>query len=79
MACGCCIVGSQGMPVSEVIQDGVEGILIPMNAPKLLAEKVLQLLANPKARARLGKSARQRALLYDQRLTLNTLSELLNA
>ena len=33
MACGCCIVGSQGMPVAEVIQDGVEGILIPMNAP----------------------------------------------
>ena len=29
MACGCCIVGSQGMPVSEVIQDGVEGILTP--------------------------------------------------
>ena len=25
MACGCCIVGSEGMPVSEVIQDGIEG------------------------------------------------------
>ena len=79
MACGCCIVGSQGMPVAEVIQDGVEGILIPMNAPTLLAEKVLQLLANSEARVRFGSAARRRALLYDQRLTLNLLSELLNA
>ena len=79
MACGCCIVGSRGMPVSEVIQDGVEGILTPMNSPELLAEKVLQLLANPEVRARLGRAARQRALLYDQRLTLNQFSDLLNA
>ena len=79
MACGCCIVGSQGMPVSEVIQDGVEGILTPMNSPELLAEKVLQLLVKPEVRARLGRAARQRALLYDQRLTLNQFSELLNA
>ena len=79
MACGCCIVGSQGMPVAEVIQDGVEGILTPMNSPELLAEKVLQLLVEPEVRARLGRAARQRALLYDQRLTLNQFSELLNA
>ena len=79
MACGCCIVGSDGMPVSEVIQDGTEGILIPMNAPDLLSEKVLQLLGNPEARVRFGRAARRRALLYDQRLTLNRLSEMLNA
>ena len=78
MACGCCIVGSEGMPVSEVIQDGVEGVLVPMNAPKLLAERILQLLANPQARACMGRAARRRALLYDQRLTVNQLSELLN-
>ena len=77
MACGCCIVGSQGMPVSEVIQDGVEGVLVPMNAPEFMAQKILELLSNPSVRARLGKAARQRALLYDQRLTLNQLSELL--
>ena len=79
MACGCCIVGSEGMPVSEVIQDGVEGILIPMNAPDLLADKVLKLLERPEARVQFGRAARRRALLYDQRLTLNRLSELLNA
>ena len=45
--------GSQVCPFLEVIQDGVEGILTPMNSPELLAEKVLQLLANPEVRARL--------------------------
>ena len=79
MACGCCIVGSQGMPVSEVIQDGVEGILIPMNSSEALAEQVVRLLDNFEERNRLGKAARKRALLYDQRLTLNQLLELLQA
>ena len=44
----------------------------------ILAEKVLH-AANPEARARFGKAARRRALLYDQRLTLDRLSGLLNA
>ena len=65
------------MPVSEVIQDGVEGILIPMNDPLLLANKVIQLLSDPIARLRLSKAARLRALMYDQRLTRNQLLELL--
>ena len=77
MACGCSIIGSEGMPVSEVIQDGVEGILIPMNDPLLLANKVIQLLSDPIARLRLSKAARLRALMYDQRLTRNQLLELL--
>ena len=79
MACGCCIVGSEGMPVSEVIQNGVEGILIPLNAPERLADNVLQLLRSSSTRQRLGKAARQRSLLYDQRLMLSQISELLNS
>ena len=78
MACGCCIVGSQGMPVSEVIENGVEGVLTPMNSPSILAEKVLQLLVNPQVRSHFGRAARRRALMFDQRLTVNQLSELLN-
>ena len=79
MACGCCFVGSRGMPVSEVIEDGIEGVLIPMNSPGALAEKVVRLLDNPEERNRFGKAARKRALLYDQRLMLNQLLKLLQA
>ena len=33
MSIGCSIVGSKGLPVSEVITDGVEGLLVPMDSP----------------------------------------------
>ena len=77
MACGCCIVGSQGMPVEEAIENNVEGRLIPLNQPDLLAKEVLQLLLTPDSRARFGAAARRRALLYDQRLTLASMTSLL--
>jgi len=77
MACGCCIVGSEGMPVAEAITHNVEGCLVPLDQPGVLAEQVLQLLHNPQQRERFGVAARRRALLYDQRLTLAALTQLL--
>lgn len=70
MACGCCIVGSRGMPVEEVIQDGVNGLLVPMDDPDRLAQRVLALLGAPELRARLSAQARQDALAWDQLRTL---------
>ena len=79
MACGCCIVGSEGMPVTEAISHGVDGVLIPMDQPQKLATSVLALLADPKARERYGKAARRRSLMYDQRLTLKALTKVIGA
>ena len=79
MACGCCVVGSQGMPVNEAIEHNVEGRLIPMDQPDVLAKEVLELLASPENRARFGAAARRRALLYDQRLTLAEMTSLIEA
>ena len=79
MACGCCIVGSEGMPVAEAISDGVEGVLTPMDQPEALANSVLSLLADQKARKHYGKAARRRSLMYDQRLTLNALTQVISA
>lgn len=76
MACGCCIVGSEGMPVSEAITSGVDGILIPMDKPSQLSSEVLRLLDNHQERERLGAAARRSALMYDQRLTLTALARL---
>lgn len=79
MACGCCIVGSRGMPVEEAIEHNVEGRLVPMDEPDVLAKEVLQLLASPSKRARFSAAARRRALLYDQRLTLAEMTSLIEA
>jgi len=70
MACGCCIVGSQGMPVAEVIEDGVQGLLVPLDDSERLAQRVIGLLKRPDLRQRLGEAARQEALLWDQTVTL---------
>jgi hypothetical protein len=70
MACGCCIVGSQGMPVEEVIHNGVEGMLVPMDNPQKLAKRVLSLLADAPLRQQLGATARAAAIEWDQNKTL---------
>ena len=79
MACGCCIVGSEGMPVAEAISNGVDGVLTPMDQPQLLAERVLALLSDQQDRVRYGKAARRRSLMYDQRLTLEALKQVIGA
>ena len=79
MACGCCIVGSEGMPVAEAISDGADGVLTPMDQPQALADRVLALLADQQARERYGKAARRRSLMYDQRLTLKDLTQVISA
>jgi glycosyltransferase involved in cell wall biosynthesis len=76
MACGCCIVGSEGMPVEEVIHNGVEGLLVPVNDHARLAQRVLALLADAPLRERFSAAARQAALAWDQSVTLPQLTAL---
>ena len=47
MALGCLVIGSDTAPVQEVIQDGVNGILVPFFEPQRLAERVIEALATP--------------------------------
>lgn len=70
MACGCCIVGSQGMPVQEVIQNGLNGLLVPMGDVEMLARRIIFLLKAPDLRRRLSEAAREEALRWDQSVTL---------
>lgn len=79
MACGCAIVGSQGMPVEEVITHDKEGLLVPLDDPISLANSVLSILSNSLLRARLGNSARLRALDYDKLITLPKLTDLIES
>ncbi|WP_338442253.1 glycosyltransferase family 4 protein [Synechococcus elongatus IITB4] len=58
MSCGCAIVASDTAPVQEVIEDGQTGRLVNFFDPAGLAAAVSELLANPSARAKLGKKAR---------------------
>ena len=77
MACGCCIVGSRGFPVEEVLTDGVDGLLCSIHDPHRLAQRVLFLLKSPELRRRFSKSAREKSLLWDRRKTLPQLSSVI--
>lgn len=74
MACGCCIVGSRGFPVEEVLDDGVDGLLVPIHDPKRLADRVTMLLNSPELRQRFSLAARNKSLQWDRRLLLPALS-----
>ena len=79
MACGCALVASEGMPVEEVITNGVEGVLVPMEQPERLAQLVSALLKDQKLRERLGHAARARALQFDQLVMLPKLAAVVEA
>ena len=50
-----------------------------MDQPQALADSVLSLLADQRTRERYGKAARRRSLMYDQRLTLKALTQVIGA
>jgi glycosyltransferase involved in cell wall biosynthesis len=59
MALGCLVIGSDTAPVQEVIQDGVNGILVPFFEPQRLAERVIEALATPGAFVTMRAKARK--------------------
>ena len=63
MACGVPAVCSKVGGLPEVIRDGVEGYLVPPRDVKGMAARALEILTDPGLRERMGRAARERALL----------------
>ncbi len=70
MAVGCLIVGSATAPVREVIEDGVNGLLVDFFQPEEIAAKVNEALDNPEGMAKIRAQARKTIV---QRYDLNRL------
>jgi len=62
MAVGCVVVGSNTAPVTEVIQHGSNGLLVDFFSPQAIAERVEQVLVQPKQIAEIRANARQTVL-----------------
>ena len=58
MSCEALIIGSSTAPVQEVIKHGQNGLLIPFDSPKLLAQVLVEVLSHPKKFVPLRKAAR---------------------
>lgn len=61
MACGLPVVASENTGGPDVIQEGIEGFIIPIRNAEKLKEKLAYLYENPEIRERMGLAARARA------------------
>lgn len=62
MACGLPVLSTDfGGAVLEMVEDGVDGVLVPPEDPPALAEALVRLMGDPEARRRLGARAGQLA------------------
>jgi len=59
MACGKAVVSTAVSGALDVVQDGVNGLLVPPRSPKAMAQALERLLADHRFSVRLGTDARQ--------------------
>lgn len=61
--------------LSEVVEDGVQGYVVPPRDPSALAARVVSLLCSPYDRQRLGDAARVRARQFDIRSAVRRMED----
>ena len=59
MSTGCLVLGSKTQPVEEVIQDGVNGLLVDFFEPKRIVERIVEVLEHPDKMQAIREQARQ--------------------
>ena len=66
MACECPVVASDADGFTEVIEDGVSGIIVPRRNPEAAAAAMQKFIDNPQLKEEMGKAARERVCkLYE--------------
>jgi len=64
MAYGRPVIVTEGAGVSELIEDGKEGFVVPIRSPEAIAEQIRYFYDNPSEIKRMGANARQKAEQY---------------
>jgi glycosyltransferase involved in cell wall biosynthesis len=62
MATGCLVLASDTAPVTEIIQDGENGLLVDFFTPEAIAERVDEVFASPDRMAKIRTNARETIL-----------------
>ncbi len=79
MSTGCLVIGSNTEPVSEVIKDGENGLLVDFFAPKQIADRIEEVLDHPNRMAQIRDRARQTVLeRYSHQVVLPKHIQLMN-
>jgi glycosyltransferase involved in cell wall biosynthesis len=64
MAAGCACIGTNVVGVREVIDDGINGLLVPENNAQALAEAIEKLILDPQQAYLMAQAAREKAIRY---------------
>lgn len=76
MACGTPTIGTAAGGVAEIIDDGVDGLLVPPRDIHALADALSRMLREPALRSRLAHAGRQKIIeQFDSRIGAQTLYE----
>ena len=65
MACGTPVVVTTATGMAQIIEDGVNGFIVPPYSPDAIAEKLEWFRAHPDATSAMGTAARETVLHYD--------------
>ena len=57
MACACPVIATTNTGASELITNGVEGFIVPIRSPQIIANHLQQLADNPECRRQMGQAA----------------------
>jgi glycosyltransferase involved in cell wall biosynthesis len=73
MACGCCVVATDCGGTRDLITDGENGFLVPVEDPRTIVQKVDLLLRSPELRARFQRRGLQTAERFNWERSIDTL------
>ncbi|PZV05942.1 MAG: glycoside hydrolase [Cyanobium sp.] len=62
LACGCPVIASTNTGASELISNGVEGFIVPIRSPQLIADRLQQLSDQPQLREQMARAALARVI-----------------
>lgn len=76
MACGLPVIVTSNCGAADLVEDGINGFIVPPRDEKAIAEKLNFLAANDSIRLEMGKAARDTAVSYNQKLYQNQLEKI---
>lgn len=76
MALGLPVVATRVGGIPALIRDGSEGTLVPSSRPDLLAQAIEELAADPERRERIGRTASEDAVRFDNQEAVRTIETL---
>jgi glycosyltransferase involved in cell wall biosynthesis len=60
MACGCPVIATLNTGAADLISDGIEGFIVPIRSPEIIAERLQKLADEPDLRNRMSVAAHTR-------------------